>query len=101
MSLTRPPGEFADLVARAREFISSHVIPREDLRMAHDVQAVDQVCTELRTQAESLGLGLGKVAPAVRVAVTGTQVSPSIDHTVFLCGQPLALARIDAAIGMC
>ncbi len=55
----------------------------------------------LRAAAESLGLGLGKVAPAVRVAVTGTQVSPSIDHTVFLCGQPLALARIDAAIGMC
>ena len=56
---------------------------------------------DLPTAAEALGLGLGKVAPAVRVAVTGTQVSPSIDHTVFLCGQPLALARIDAAIGMC
>ncbi|AVP96560.1 glutamate--tRNA ligase [Ahniella affigens] len=60
--------------------------------------SVDQA---LRAAAESLGLGLGKVAPAVRVAVTGTQVSPSIDQTVFLCGRARALARIDAALAQC
>lgn len=60
--------------------------------------SVDQA---LRSAAESLGLGLGKVAPAVRVAVTGTQVSPSIDQTVFLCGQARALARLDAALAQC
>ena len=47
---------------------------------------------------EALGLGLGKIAQPLRVAITGTQVSPSIDHTVFLAGRDQALARIDAAL---
>src|SRR5690606_29645504 len=52
----------------------------------------------LRETAEALGLGLGKVAQPLRVAITGTQVSPSIDHTIHLCGQKGALARLDAAL---
>lgn len=54
----------------------------------------------LRATAEALGVGLGKIAQPLRVAITGTQVSPSIDHTVFLAGQAEALARIDVALGM-
>jgi glutamyl-tRNA synthetase len=42
---------------------------------------------------------MGKVAQPLRVAITGTQVSPSIDHTVYLAGREQALGRIDAAIG--
>jgi glutamyl-tRNA synthetase len=34
----------------------------------------------------------------LRVAITGTQVSPSIDHTVYLAGRDEALRRIDTAI---
>jgi glutamyl-tRNA synthetase len=30
--------------------------------------------------------------------MTGTQVSPSIDHTVYLAGREEALRRIDAAL---
>jgi glutamyl-tRNA synthetase len=52
----------------------------------------------LRATAEQLGLGMGKVAQPLRVAITGTQVSPSIEHTVFLCGREGAVARIDAAL---
>jgi glutamyl-tRNA synthetase len=52
----------------------------------------------LRATAEQLGVGMGKVAQPLRVAITGTQVSPSIEHTVFLCGREGALARIDAAL---
>ena len=52
----------------------------------------------LQATAEALGVGLGKIAQPLRVAITGTQVSPSIDHTVFLAGQGEALARIDAAL---
>ncbi|MHB8912312.1 MAG: glutamate--tRNA ligase [Lysobacter sp.] len=48
--------------------------------------------------AEALGLGLGKVAQPLRVAITGTQVSPDIAHTVYLAGQAQALQRIDAAL---
>jgi glutamyl-tRNA synthetase len=52
----------------------------------------------LQATSESLGIGLGKIAQPLRVAITGTQVSPSIDHTVFLAGQAESLARIDAAL---
>jgi glutamyl-tRNA synthetase len=48
--------------------------------------------------AASLELGMGKIAQPLRVAMTGTQVSPSIDHTVYLAGREEALARIDTAI---
>ncbi len=44
------------------------------------------------------GLGMGKVAQPLRVAITGTQVSPDIGHTVYLAGRDEALARIDAAL---
>ncbi|MBK8067641.1 MAG: glutamate--tRNA ligase [Rhodanobacteraceae bacterium] len=53
----------------------------------------------LNAAATGLGVGLGKVAQPLRVAITGTQVSPSIDHTVYLAGQAEALRRIDAALG--
>ena len=45
-----------------------------------------------------LQLGMGKVAQPLRVAITGTQVSPSIDHTVFLTGRDEALRRVEAAL---
>jgi glutamyl-tRNA synthetase len=55
----------------------------------------------LRATAESLGLAMGKVAQPVRVAITGTAVSPSIEHTVYLAGRDEALLRIDAALARC
>lgn len=45
-----------------------------------------------------LSLTMGKIGPAVRVAITGSTVSPSIDHTVFLCGKQQALARLNTAL---
>jgi len=50
--------------------------------------------------ATKLALGLGKVAQPLRVAMTGTQVSPSIDHTIYLTGRDETLRRIDAAIAL-
>ena len=55
----------------------------------------------MRETAESLGVGMGKVAQPLRVAITGTAVSPSIDYTVFLTGQHAALERLDAALKRC
>jgi len=52
----------------------------------------------LEACAKSLDLGLGKVAQPLRVAITGSQVSPSIDHTIYLAGRSEALNRIDAAL---
>ena len=60
--------------------------------------SVDGVSQALHASAEALGIGMGKVAQPMRVAITGTQVSPDISHTVYLAGRDQALARIDAAL---
>ena len=54
----------------------------------------------LADTAQSLALGMGKIAQPLRVAITGTQVSPSIEHTIYLAGRTGALARIDAALAL-
>ena len=59
---------------------------------------VENVSAALHATAEALGIGMGKVAQPLRVAITGTQVSPDISHTVYLAGRDEALKRIDAAI---
>ena len=48
--------------------------------------------------AESLQLGLGKVAQPLRVAVCGCGVSPAIDQTLALLGREKTLSRIQRAI---
>ena len=63
-----------------------------------DAWTVESVGAALHATAEALGLGMGKVAQPMRVAITGTQVSPDISHTVYLAGQGEAVARIDAAL---
>ena len=87
--------------------VSKHLLPAgEVLREARTrLAALAEwtpvvIDTALRETAETLGLGLGKVAQPLRVAITGTQVSPSIDHTIYLCGREGALARLDTALGI-
>ncbi len=53
--------------------------------------ALDGLANELQT-------GLGKVAQPIRVAVSGTAVSPPIDQTLSLLGRERTLARLDAAL---
>ena len=48
--------------------------------------------------AEGRGLGLGKVAQPIRVAVVGMAISPPIDQTLFLLGRDRTLARLKAAV---
>ena len=52
----------------------------------------------LNDLAAALEVGLGKVAQPVRVAVTGTAVSPPIDATLELLGRQRTLARLDTAL---
>jgi len=59
---------------------------------------VDSVSEALHAAAAALELGMGKVAQPLRVAITGTQVSPDIAQTVYLAGREQALKRIDAAL---
>lgn len=52
----------------------------------------------IQGQAESSGLGLGKVAQPIRVAVSGGSVSPPIDQTLAILGRDESLARLQRAI---
>jgi len=54
-------------------------------------RAIEQVAGEL-------DLGMGKVAQPLRVAVTGSGVSPSIDRTLWLLGKKASLDGIDKAL---
>ncbi len=60
--------------------------------------SVENVHGAIEAAAASIGEGMGKIAQPLRVALTGTQVSPSIDHTTFLAGRDEALRRIEAAL---
>lgn len=52
----------------------------------------------LESVATQLGVGLGKIAQPIRVAVSGTTVSPPIDVTLEILGREVTLARIEKAI---
>lgn len=52
----------------------------------------------LTSAAEAHGLKLGKLAPAVRVAMTGGTVSPPIDITILLIGRERAVQRLNAVV---
>ncbi|HEU4486904.1 MAG TPA: glutamate--tRNA ligase [Povalibacter sp.] len=47
--------------------------------------------------AAALGVGLGKVAQPIRVAVSGTTVSPPIDVTLEVLGRQVTLERVERA----
>ncbi len=59
---------------------------------------VEAVHAAIEAAAAAIGEGMGKIAQPLRVALTGTQVSPSIDHTVYLAGRDESLRRIEAAL---
>jgi glutamyl-tRNA synthetase len=52
----------------------------------------------LNTLATARGIGLGKVAQPLRVALTGNTISPPIDLTLELLGRERSLARLDTAL---
>ncbi len=54
-------------------------------------QMLDEFC-------QVRGLGMGKVAQPIRVAVTGSTISPSIYETLAILGKDKSLARIDRCL---
>jgi len=58
-------------------------------------EAIHQVVVET---AETLGVKMGSVAQPLRVAVSGTTVSPPIDLTLELLGKDTTLSRVGRAI---
>lgn len=60
-----------------------------------DAQVLEE---ELRALAERLEIGAGKVFQPLRVALTGSMVSPGIFDVLVLLGQKRSLSRIDTAV---
>lgn len=92
-----------DEAAVAKQFVPAAILPlqtvREELANLSEWSPA-AIHAAMQTTGEKLGVGLGKIGPALRVAITGSQQSPSIDHTVYLAGREEALKRIDVALDM-
>lgn len=77
------------------------------LKVVQDLKALLAAATDwspaalddlIRRYAEQHNLELGKVAQPLRVAVTGTTISPQISETLGLLGRGRTLARIERAV---
>ncbi len=58
----------------------------------------ENISAEIKNTCEELELGMGKVGPALRVAVTGTAMSPSLEITLDLIGKKRSLVRLQKAV---
>ena len=74
------------------------------LRAAREMLAAEPDWTSERLEAdfraycETNGVGLGKIAQPVRVAVTGKSASPPLFEMLSLLGRERSLSRMDAAL---
>ncbi|MCZ7582194.1 MAG: hypothetical protein M5R36_02030 [Deltaproteobacteria bacterium] len=78
--------ETADLLTEIADKLEAPA----DFSEAEIKAAIEGIC-------EARGLGLGKVAQPIRVALTGNTVSPGIFETLELLGRERSLARIRKA----
>lgn len=94
-----PLSEYDD-AAVTKHFKAGAEVPLAKARelLAAAEWTAEGVSVALHEVAAQLEIGMGKVAQPLRVAITGTQVSPDISHTVYLAGRDEALKRIDAAL---
>ena len=68
------------------------------LRAALEPLTPESIEAMLRSLAEEKQVGLGKVAQPLRVAITGTTISPPIFEAVQMLGLPRTLARIERTL---
>lgn len=98
---------FADLDGYNEKDAAKHFNPASLALLAElrgQLEALPEWTTEalhaaVNGFAEAKGLGLGKIAQPIRVAVCGMAVSPPIDATLLLLGRTRTLARLAAAAG--
>jgi glutamyl-tRNA synthetase len=95
--------EFADFDAAAvqKQFKADTA---DNLQTVHDTLAAlpewkgEPIHAAIQAACEKLGLKLGKVGPPLRVAVTGSASSPSLEITLELIGRERTLLRIQRAV---
>ncbi len=72
-----------------------------DLRTAIasiDPWTPDAIDAFLQAYTQEHSIGMGKIAQPLRIALTGTGVSPGLGHTLTLVGKETTLARIDRCL---
>jgi glutamyl/glutaminyl-tRNA synthetase len=81
-----------------REGAAERLAAARDTLAAVDPWSQENVQTALDALVERLGAKPGQVFQPIRVAITGTTVSPGIYESVALLGRDKALERIDRAL---
>jgi glutamyl-tRNA synthetase len=77
---------------------SSVVKEARDALAGTEPYVAEEIESSLRELAERLGLGPRQAFQPIRVAVTGSKVSPGLFESLELLGREEALARLDAAV---
>lgn len=92
-----PPAE--ELVPKKLDAAKAALILGAALRILPECDLANLEATEgrFRAEAEAMGAKLGDMLMPVRVAVTGTRVSPPLFESIRLLGLDKALARIERA----
>ena len=89
--------------AAAKKFLTAEI--REPLnRLISELEALEDFSEEtleivFRKVMDSVGMKLGKIAQPVRVALTGTSVSPGIFEIIDVLGKETVLKRLRKALG--
>jgi glutamyl-tRNA synthetase len=88
------PASVAKVFTKAGSF---EAIDAAERALADVEWTVDAIEAALRALSEELGIGFGKVAQPIRVAVTGSSVSPPLFESIELLGRETTLSRLAAA----
>jgi glutamyl-tRNA synthetase len=110
------PGAFAflddDAIAYDEKAVAKHLkkgqpsglalLPETRTKLAHlERFEPDSIETCVRDLAEALGVGMGKLAQPLRVAISGEAVSPPLGDTLAILGRDAVLRRIDRCLAEC
>jgi glutamyl-tRNA synthetase len=85
-TLTKNDGQGYDVLGAVRELLAT---------AEWNEQAIEQA---IHAYCQANELGMGKVAQPIRVAVTGSTISPGIGDTLMLLGRERTLGRIDRCL---
>jgi glutamyl-tRNA synthetase len=90
----------AEFIPKKLDRVAAMTMLREDASLVTSVDLSDLPVAEERFRARSIEIGakLGDLLMPLRVAVTGSRVSPPLFESMRLLGTTECLARIEAAI---
>ncbi|MEX2532615.1 MAG: glutamate--tRNA ligase [Nitriliruptoraceae bacterium] len=93
--VTYDPASVAKVLAKEGTGAVLETVTAALAEVSWDAEALEAA---LRATAQELGMGFGKLAQPVRVAVTGTTVSPPLFDTLELLGREVSRKRLNHAL---